>query len=84
MARLREPRVTRLLSPMLAGDPPPADLLGLGLVVVRAGALEIANPIYREILPRALTYVQQIGMHQHAAWYLAPDAGLDMTKLMHG
>jgi hypothetical protein len=92
MARLREPRVARVLSPMLAGDPPPADLLdddvayltGLGLVVVRAGVLEIANPIYRELLPRALTYVQQIGLHQHAAWYLTPDGGIDMAKLMHG
>ena len=31
---------------------------------VAHGELQIANPIYREVIPRALTWTQQIGIHQ--------------------
>jgi hypothetical protein len=51
---------------MLAGTALPADLLdddlsyvlGLGLVRVERCELQIANPIYREVVPRALTWAQ--------------------------
>ena len=64
--RLREPRVRRVLEPILAGEFLAPDVLDddiqfvedLGLVARSAG-LEIANPIYREIIPRALTAVTQ-------------------------
>jgi hypothetical protein len=92
IAKLREDRVRRILDPMLVGAPPPVDLLdddvayvlGLGLVARRSGQFEIANPIYREVIPRALTYVQQYGMAQQPAWYLRADGRLDMPKLMAG
>ncbi|TMQ03184.1 MAG: ATP-binding protein [Deltaproteobacteria bacterium] len=90
IARLREPRVRRILEPMLAGTRLPADLLdddlsytlGLGLVRVERGELQIANPIYREVIPRALTWSQQISLHQPTEWYVRPDGTLDMIKLM--
>ena len=90
VARLREPRVRRILEAMLTGTGLPADLLdddlsyvlGLGLVRVERGELQIANPIYREVIPRALTWPQQIGMHQPTEWYVRPDGTLDMPKLM--
>jgi len=90
VARLREPRVRRILSPMLAGTSLPADqidddvgyLLGLGLVRVEHGELQIANPIYREVIPRALAWTQQISMHHPTEWYVRPDGALDMPKLM--
>jgi AAA-like domain len=90
VARLREPRVRRILEPMLAGTSLPADLLdddvsyvlGLGLVRVGRGELQIANPIYREVVPRALTWTQQISMHQPTEWYVRPDGALDVPKLM--
>jgi hypothetical protein len=89
VARLREPRVRRILEPMLAGTNP-ADLLdddvsyllGLGLVRVERGELQIANPIYREIIPRTLTWTYQITIHQPTEWYVLPDGELDMPKLM--
>ncbi len=64
--RLREPRVRRIIEPILAGELLSPDVLDddvqfvedLGLVARSAG-LEIANPIYREIIPRALTAVVQ-------------------------
>ena len=90
VARLREPRVRRIIEPMLVGDRLPADLLdddlsyvvGLGLVAVRRRFAEIANPIYREIIPRALTYVQQVSIAEEPAWYIQPDGGLEIEKLL--
>jgi hypothetical protein len=90
IARLREPRVRRILEPMLAGASLPPDLVdddvsyvvGLGLVRIARGELQIANPIYREVIPRALTWTQQIGMHQPTEWYVRADGSLDMPKLM--
>ena len=90
VARLREPRVRNVLGPMLAGEHLPTDLpsdnvayvLGLGLVRVVGGELVVANPIYREVLPRALTWEQQISIHEPTERYLRPDGTLEMDKLM--
>jgi len=90
IARLREPRVRRILEPMITGARLPADLLeddvsyilGLGLVRVAGGELQIANPIYREVIPRALTWTQQVSLHQPTEWYVRPDGRLDLPKLM--
>jgi len=60
MAKLQDPRVLRVLDPMIAGRGMCADIAdidygcGLGLVRVANRRLEIANPIYREVIPRAL------------------------------
>jgi len=54
----------------------------LGLVRVERGELQIANPIYREVIPRALTWPQQISMHQPTEWYVRPDGALDVPKLL--
>jgi len=62
--RLREPRVRTIIEPILAGeelpDVPSDDIryvLDLGLCQDKNGqGLEIANPIYREVIPRVLTY----------------------------
>ncbi|MBI5515269.1 MAG: AAA-like domain-containing protein [Deltaproteobacteria bacterium] len=89
-ARLREPRVRRVLDPMIAGLPPAADLLdddvayvvGLGLCRIADGRCEVANPIYREVIPRALTYARQVSLDQQTAWYLRADGALDVPKLM--
>jgi hypothetical protein len=88
--RLREDRVRRVLEPMLIGDPLPPDLahedlsyaLELGIVSLSDQELVIANPIYREIIPRVLTYVQQVGLHQQTEWYLRADGSLDLVKLL--
>jgi hypothetical protein len=90
VARLREPRVRRILEPMLAGARLPSDLLdddvsyllGLGLVRMEGGELQVANPIYREVIPRALAWTQQISMHQPTEWYVLPGGALDVPKLM--
>jgi hypothetical protein len=92
VARLREDRVRRIIEPMLVGgttsddvlDDDFAYVLGLGLLARRGGQYEIANPIYREVVPRALTYARQMQIAQQTAWYMKPDGSLDMPKLMAG
>jgi hypothetical protein len=82
--------VRRLLEAMLTGTGLPADVLdddlsyvlGLGLVRVQRGELQIANPIYREVIPRVLTWAQQISMHQPTEWYVRADGTLDVPKLL--
>ncbi len=90
VARLREDRVRRVINPMLAGDSTNTDVLhddfayvlGLGLIRVERGQYRIANPIYREVIPRTLNYDQQLQIWNEPAWYVRNDGLLDMAKLM--
>src|SRR6185503_9668199 len=90
--KLRDPRVSKVLAPMLVGAQTAADVLdddlayviGLGIIRIRAGHLEIANPIYREVIPRALTYVRQLQIPAEPATFVRPDGSLDLPKLMAG
>ncbi len=90
VSRLREERVRSILDPMLAGIDPLGDILdddvaylvGMGLCRIENGRCEIANPIYREVVPRALTYARQVTLYQETAWYLDGDGLLDVPKLM--
>ena len=34
------------------------------------------------MIPRALTWTQQISIHQPTEWYVRPDGALDLPKLM--
>jgi hypothetical protein len=87
--KLHEERVRNVIVPILSGmaeasRPPEDDILyvrDLGLVSTE-GQLEIANPIYREVLPRMLTYNTQVMLHQDPLWYVLPDGRLDMAKLL--
>ncbi len=90
MARLREPRVSRILDPMLSGESMPGDVLdddvayvrGLGLIRRVEGEWRVANPIYREVIPRALTFVRQTSIHVKEGAFVRADGSLDMPKLM--
>ena len=85
--KLREPRVRRVIEPLLSGgdghysDTDREYVRDLGLVAPDP-PLRIANPIYGEVLPRELTWVLQDQMPQRAAWYVDADGGLDMDGLL--
>ncbi|MGA1355761.1 MAG: AAA family ATPase [Prochlorothrix sp.] len=99
--RLRENRVRAVIEPILAGtDLPnvPADdlryVLDLGLCRDNRGnGLEIANPMYKEVLPRVLSYTTQASIGTIEPRWLGPqgqflpdqllDAFLDFWK-QHG
>lgn len=87
--RLREPRVRRIIEPILVGAYIPLDTMNDDLVYVRDMGLiadrptvRIANRIYQELIPRALTHIMQSNLPHQAAWYVRPDGTLDMTGLL--
>lgn len=87
---LREDRVRAVIEPMLSGqglgDIPPDDrqfLVDLGLVIRNpAGGLTIANPIYREVLPRVLASGPQDSLPLIQPSWLLPDGTLNANKLL--
>ena len=90
--RLREQRVRSVLEPILAGEAPEDEVLNddfqfvkdLGLVSMGQSGLEIANPIYREIIPRALTSAAENFVPMRRASYVRDDGSLDWFALLDG
>jgi AAA-like domain len=90
--KLKEARVQRVIGPMLEGtqlapDIPEDDVhyvLDLGLIHRTKQGLEIANPIYREVIPRELTYITQFTFENQyqPAWYIGTDERLQVDKLL--
>ena len=85
--KLREPRVRRVIEPLLSGgDAEYSDrdreyVRDLGLVAPDA-PLRIANPIYAEVVPRELTWVLQDEIPRRTASYVDADGCLDLDKLL--
>jgi type II secretory pathway predicted ATPase ExeA len=88
--RLREPRVRAVIEPILAGqelgDIPDDDrqfLVDLGLVRRDPeGGLVMANPIYREVVPRVLTGGTQDSLPRIAPTWLTAEGELDRDRLL--
>jgi hypothetical protein len=88
--RLRERRVRAIIEPMLAGrdlgETPDDDrqfLVDLGLVRRDPqGGLVIANPIYREVIPRVLVGGTQDSLPRIAPSWLTADGELDSDRLL--
>ena len=91
--KLREPRVRRVIEPILANNEEPDEgmmsdediqyVKDMGLVVKERGKpLRISNAIYREIIPRELTSSTQQQLVQQPQWYQREDGGIDMEKMM--
>ncbi len=86
--KLQEERVKRVIQALLAGEEdadalPPDDIQyvrDLGLIAMNR-PIRIANPIYREVIPRDLTWSTQEMMVQEN-WYILPDGSLDLPKLL--
>lgn len=87
--KLKEERIRRVIEPILAGSEEaekiPVDdveyAYDLGLVKV-SPQLAIANQIYREVIPRVLTYTTQIRITHDSSWYVDDTGRLDMDKLL--
>jgi hypothetical protein len=88
--KLTEPRVRRIIEPMLAGtalgEVPRQDieyLLDLGLCRMANGrGLSIANPIYREVLPRMLSFTPQASLPEISPSWLDADGNLVPERLL--
>ncbi len=87
--KLREKRVRQVIEPILSGQVAPGILAeddvqyayDLGLIT-KEGNLQIANAIYQEVIPRALTYTTQLTITHETAWYVREDGRLDVPKLL--
>ena len=91
MERMREPRVRRLVEPLILGDDTELTandddwrfITDLGLLRVERGTLVPANPMYAEIIGRYLSHGEQDRMIRsvpETPW--VKDDGLDMAGLM--
>lgn len=89
--KLREDRVRRVIGPMLANETVAEESLmpqddvqyvaDLGLITLDKPR-RISNAIYREIIPRELTWTTQSGLIQQSAWYMNEDNSINMEKLL--
>jgi len=88
--RLDNPAVRYVMQALMSGVPDPrlADsegfrlCLDLGLVTIERGTPQVANPIYREVLARQMTFGPQLAMPIPEWQWQLPDGNLDMDKLL--
>jgi hypothetical protein len=88
--RLRSPRVRRVLEPILSGETLSADVLDddvqfvkdLGLVAPGPQGLAIANPIYREIIPRSLAALLEQTLPVARPSYVGADGRLLRDRIL--
>ena len=91
--KLLEERVRRVVQPILANEEKGvgaefADdvqyLIDLGLLRRSGVGLEIANAIYKEVIPRELNFGIQLDFEalQRSEWYIGADGRIEMEKLM--
>lgn len=95
LERLKEPRVQRVIEPMMLGESDVIDPLSddleyvkdMGLITVDRGVKKPANPIYAEVIGRTLSFRSQEAMAEARLPYVlerfgTPEGGLDMKAMM--
>ena len=88
--RLRDPSIRKIVGAIIAGhlDPTMAEsrefelALDLGLVSLENGNPAIANPIYREVIPRVLTFGMQAAIPPVEFQWKKTDGTLDLKALL--
>jgi hypothetical protein len=88
--RLEDPAIRSVMEALVTGEPNPLLAeseafrlcLDLGLVAVEGGTLQVANPIYREVLARQMTYSAQLAIPQPEWKWEREDGTLDMDRLL--
>lgn len=88
--RLKEERVARIIDAIIAGEKTPKPFpfedikyaTDLGLITEQNGILQIANPIYKEVIPRELTSTRQHSFTQPRATFFENNGSLNMHKIL--
>ena len=88
--RMENPGIRKIMESLMTGasDPFLAEseefrlCLDLGLVAKERGTPSVANPIYREVLARHLTYSPQLAIPEPEWQWKKPDGSLDMDALL--
>ncbi|MCL2193408.1 MAG: ATP-binding protein [Treponema sp.] len=88
--RLENPSIRKVMESLMVGDSDPMLTEGdgfrlcldLGLVTKERGTPSVANPIYREVLARHLTYGPQLAIPEPEWQWEKADGSLDMDALL--
>ncbi|GHT38153.1 hypothetical protein FACS189427_12070 [Planctomycetales bacterium] len=88
--RMKDERIRKVMETLLSGnlDPNLGESEGielcqdLGLAIIEHGTPKVANPIYREILARQMSYGSQLAIPEPAFRWQNPDGTLDMDSLL--
>ncbi len=85
--KLYEPRVSTIIDAIISGSDQlffnPDDIQYVrDLGLIKENSWEIANPIYQQVIPRALTHVMQELIPNQAAWYVDHSGMLNMQMLL--
>lgn len=88
-AQLKDSRVKKVIGTLLSANEPQEGISeddgkyveDLGLVVPKP-QWKISNPIYQEVIPRALTWSTQTNINQQPASYTEPNGRLNINKLL--
>jgi hypothetical protein len=88
--RMEDPKIRKLIEAIISGKTDPVlsegeafrICLDLGLVAMERGTLSMANPIYREIIARQITFGPQLAIPEPEWQWEKPDGSLDMDALL--
>jgi hypothetical protein len=88
--RLKDPHVRLVIESLIAGESNPllaeSDAfmlcMDIGLVTIDNGTPQIANPMYREVIARQMTYSTQLAIPAPEWQWQKADGELDMEKLL--
>jgi hypothetical protein len=88
--RLEDPAIRSIMETLMTGEPNPRLAeseafrlcLDLGLVAIEEGTPVVANPIYREVLARQMTYSAQLAIPRPEWRWEREDGTLDMDALL--
>jgi hypothetical protein len=88
--RLEDPQIRSVMESLITGEPDTRlaegeafrICLDLGLVVLERGTPQVANPIYREVLARQMTYSTQLAIPEPEWKWAKSDGALDMDALL--
>jgi hypothetical protein len=88
--RLRDPRVKRVIEPLIAGTLPDINAAfdddvaytqDLGLIA-QGNPVRVANPIYREVIIRELGAGLERVLTVDKRWFILPDGRLDFARIL--
>jgi hypothetical protein len=88
--RLEDPQIRAVMEALMTGEPDPLLAQGeqfrlcldLGLVSLEKGSPQVANPVYREVIARQITFSTQLAIPEPEWRREKPDGTLDMDALL--
>ncbi|MDR3336248.1 MAG: PD-(D/E)XK nuclease domain-containing protein [Treponema sp.] len=88
--RLEDPQIRIVMETLMTGEPDPLLAQGepfrlcldLGLVALEEGTPQVANPIYREVIARQMTYSTQLAIPKPEWKWAKSDGTLDVDSLL--